>query len=141
MPGRPVLRQFSFKIDIHGGERTILHRVQQGETYRAIAADYGGSPTLFFDWRRRTRERRHMIDVARHRASARGRLEQAVDAYGGFGALLNDLRIGVGAVEIVRRLGATSGTFYRWLRDDPKRWHRWEIWSRPPTQSRYGGGY
>lgn len=121
----PVLRWFGFSIEIRGAERTMLRMVKDGETYRAIAKHYGASPTLLYDWRRRNPDRRHKFDAARHRASARGRLEDAVEAYGGFGALLDDLRDGVCAVEIVKRLGTTLGSFYRWLHDDPSRWHRW----------------
>ena len=125
MAGRPILRWFAFSIEIRGAERAMLRSVERGETYRAIAKRYGASPTLLFDWRRRTPERRHKFDAARSRASARGRLERAVRDSGGFGAVLDDLRNGLEAVEIIKRLKTTPGTWYRWLQDDPARWAKW----------------
>ncbi len=125
------MRWFGFSMEIRGAEPTMLRLVEEGETYRAIAKQYSASPTLFHDWRRRNPERKHKFDSARYRASARGRLEHAVEACGGFDTVLDELRRGVTAVEVVNLLRTTRGTLYRWLRDEPTRWVKWRSVTAP----------
>jgi hypothetical protein len=77
MPGRPKLSDVSRKIEAHGGEDVVFARIANGEKIGRIAASYGASRYLMYDWRNQGGElRRQKWDQA-IAASAEALVEEA----------------------------------------------------------------
>lgn len=117
------------RIEEMGGEQVFLDRIASGESVRNIACDYKTSRSHFMFYLHRTEERWTKYQAARLRAPAAERLpprSRQILTYGGEQKILEDVAAGKTMTKIAAAIGITRPMLLSWLRDDYRKWERYE---------------